>query len=86
MTVASTDQLQTVAASIAADSINLLPQLPVPRRRCRRRGGINNHQGSINGLSLRGFGTIRTLALVNGQRVVGNISTGVVDITRCRSN
>lgn len=79
VTVVGMEQLQTLAASNLADALNLLPQYSGSSTPLTTAGGINNHQGGINGLSLRGLGTIRTLVLLNGQRIVGNISTGVVD-------
>jgi len=79
MTVVGVEQLQTLAASNVADSLNTLPQFSGSSTPLSTAGGINNHQGGINGLSLRGLGTIRTLVLLNGQRMVGDISTGVVD-------
>ncbi|MGI4878993.1 MAG: TonB-dependent receptor plug domain-containing protein, partial [Janthinobacterium lividum] len=82
VTVVSVEQLQTVAASSVADALNLLPQFSGSSTPQSTAGGINNHQGGINGVSLRGLGTIRTLVLLNGQRIVGDISTGVVDVNQ----
>ena len=66
----------------AADYLNELPQFAGSTTPLSTAPGINNSQGSINGLSLRGLGAIRTLTLVNGQRVVGDISTGIVDVSQ----
>lgn len=82
MTVVGSEQLQTLAASNVADAINTLPQFTGSSTPLTTAGGINNHQGGINGLSLRGLGTIRTLVLLNGKRIVGNISTNVVDVNQ----
>lgn len=79
VTVVSIEQLRTFGSSNVADSLNTLPQFSGSSTPLSTAGGINNHQGGINGLSLRGLGTIRTLVLLNGKRIVGNISTGVVD-------
>ena len=42
---------------------------------------INGGNGAINALNLRGLGAVRTLTLLNGQRTVGSINTGVVDVS-----
>jgi len=81
LTITSVDQLQTVATSEVADYLNELPQFSGSTTPLSTAPGINNHTGSINGLSLRGLGAIRTLTLVNGQRVVGDIDTGIVDVS-----
>ena len=81
VTVTSAAQIQTQATSEAADYINELPQFAGSTTPLSTAPGINNHSGSINGLSLRGLGAIRTLTLVNGQRVVGDIDTGIVDVS-----
>jgi outer membrane receptor protein involved in Fe transport len=81
VTVTSVDQLQTSATSEAADYLNELPQFSGSTTPLSTAPGINNHSGSINGLSLRGLGANRTLTLVNGQRVVGDIDTGIVDVS-----
>ena len=82
VTVTTADQIQTVATNSAADYLNELPQFAGSTTPLSTAPGINNSQGSINGLSLRGLGAIRTLTLVNGQRVVGDISTGIVDVSQ----
>lgn len=82
VTVTTVDQIQSVATNFAADYLNTLPQFAGSTTPLSTAPGINNSQGSINGLSLRGLGAIRTLTLVNGQRVVGDISTGIVDVSQ----
>ncbi|HEU0095750.1 MAG TPA: TonB-dependent receptor plug domain-containing protein, partial [Rhizomicrobium sp.] len=82
VTVTSADQIQTGATNLAADYLNELPQFAGSTTPLSTAPGINNSQGSINGLSLRGLGAIRTLTLVNGQRVVGDIATGIVDVSQ----
>lgn len=82
VTVTSMDQIQTSATNLAADYLNTLPQFAGSTTPLSTAPGINNSQGSINGLSLRGLGAIRTLTLVDGKRVVGNISTGIVDVSQ----
>lgn len=82
VTVTSMDQIETSATSFAADYLNTLPQFAGSTTPLSTAPGINNSTGSINGLSLRGLGAIRTLTLVDGKRVVGNISTGIVDVSQ----
>jgi iron complex outermembrane receptor protein len=82
VTVTTVDQIQSGATNFAADYLNELPQFAGSTTPLSTAPGINNSQGSINGLSLRGLGAIRTLTLVNGQRVVGDISTGIVDVSQ----
>ena len=82
VTVTTVDQIQSAATNFAADYLNELPQFAGSTTPLSTAPGINNSQGSINGLSLRGLGAIRTLTLVNGQRVVGDISTGIVDVSQ----
>ena len=82
VTVTSMDDIETSATSFAADYLNTLPQFAGSTTPLSTAPGINNSQGSINGLSLRGLGAIRTLTLVDGKRVVGNISTGIVDVSQ----
>lgn len=82
VTVTSIDQIETSATNFAADYLNTLPQFAGSTTPLSTAPGINNSTGSINGLSLRGLGAIRTLTLVDGKRVVGNISTGIVDVSQ----
>lgn len=63
--------------SVTIDTlINDLPQF-VPSINQTSNNPSNGGQANIN---LRGLGTTRTLVLMNGRRVVGSNSTGVVDI------
>ena len=63
--------------SVTIDTlINDLPQF-VPSINQTSNNPSNGGQANIN---LRGLGTTRTLTLLNGRRVVGSNSTGVVDI------
>jgi len=82
VTVTSMAEIETSATNFAADYLNTLPQFAGSTTPLSTAPGINNSQGSINGLSLRGLGAIRTLTLVDGKRVVGNISTGIVDVSQ----
>jgi iron complex outermembrane recepter protein len=82
VTVTSMAEIETSATNFAADYLNTLPQFAGSTTPLSTAPGINNSQGSINGLSLRGLGAQRTLTLLDGKRVVGNISTGIVDVSQ----
>ncbi|MCA0201124.1 MAG: TonB-dependent receptor [Proteobacteria bacterium] len=81
VSVIGIEQLENQATSNLADSINQLPTLVGSSTPQGSVANTTSGQGAINGLSLRGLGTSRTLVLLNGQRTVGSILTGVVDIS-----
>ncbi|MHB1203948.1 MAG: TonB-dependent receptor domain-containing protein [Rhodospirillaceae bacterium] len=81
VSVVGIEQLQTTATSNLADAVNSLPVLSGSAT--PQTSVVNTTSGlsAINGLSLRGLGNDRTLTLLNGQRTVGSILTGSVDIS-----
>ncbi|MCC6912581.1 MAG: TonB-dependent receptor [Rhodospirillaceae bacterium] len=81
VSVIGIEQLENQATSNLADSINQLPTLVGSSTPQGSVANTTSGQGAINGLSLRGMGTSRTLVLLNGQRTVGSILTGVVDVS-----
>ncbi len=81
VSVIGIEQLENQATSNLADSINQLPTLVGSSTPQGSVANTTSGQGAINGLSLRGLGTSRTLVLLNGQRTVGSILTGVVDVS-----
>jgi len=81
VSVIGIEQLENQATSNLADSINQLPTLLGSSTPQGSVANTTSGQGAINGLSLRGFGTSRTLVLLNGQRTVGSVLTGVVDVS-----
>ncbi|MGE4063752.1 MAG: TonB-dependent receptor plug domain-containing protein [Rhodospirillaceae bacterium] len=81
VSVIGIEQLDNQATSNLADSINQLPTLVGSSTPQGSVANTTSGQGAINGLSLRGLGTSRTLVLLNGQRTVGSILTGVVDVS-----
>ncbi len=81
VSVIGIEQLDNQATANLADSINQLPTLLGSSTPQGSVANTTSGQGAINGLSLRGFGTSRTLVLLNGQRTVGSILTGVVDVS-----
>ncbi len=65
---------------------NTIAQLPSLQGSTGVTTGTNSTSSGTQGLSsfsLRGLGTIRTLTLLDGQRVVGANVTGVPDISQC---
>ncbi len=81
VSVVGIEALQTAATSNLADSINQLPTLQGSSTPSTTATTTTTGQSAINGLNLRGLGTTRTLVLLNGQRTVGSILTGVVDVS-----
>jgi iron complex outermembrane receptor protein len=81
VSVVGIEALQTAATSNLADSINQLPVLQGSSTPSTTATTTTTGQSAINGLNLRGLGTTRTLVLLNGQRTVGSILTGVVDVS-----
>jgi iron complex outermembrane receptor protein len=64
---------------------NTLVELPALQGSTGRTTSTNSTSSGIQGLSslsLRGLGTIRTLTLLDGQRVVGANVTGVTDVSQ----
>jgi iron complex outermembrane receptor protein len=81
VSVVGVEQLQNIATSNLADSINQLPSLVGSSTPSTTATTTTTGTSAINGLNLRGLGTTRTLVLLNGQRTVGSILTGVVDVS-----
>jgi iron complex outermembrane receptor protein len=81
VSVVGVEQIQTSATPNIADYVNQLPSLAGSAT--PQTSVVNTTSGlsAVNGLSLRGLGNTRTLTLLNGQRTVGSILTGVVDIS-----
>jgi iron complex outermembrane receptor protein len=81
VSVIGIENLQNIATSNLADSINQLPTLVGSSTPSTTATTTTTGTSAINGLNLRGLGTTRTLVLLNGQRTVGSILTGVVDVS-----
>jgi iron complex outermembrane receptor protein len=81
VSVVSVEEMQNTATSNLADYVNTLPSLAGSSTPQSTATLVTTGQGAINGLNLRGLGTVRTLVLLNGQRTVGGIVTGVVDVS-----
>jgi iron complex outermembrane receptor protein len=81
VSVIGVEALANTATSNLADTINQLPVLQGSTTPATTATLTTSGLGAINGLNLRGLGTSRTLVLLNGQRTVGSILTGVVDVS-----
>ena len=74
-----------LAKSAKPNLFNTLAELPALQGSTGRTTSTNSTSSGIQGLSslsLRGLGTIRTLTLLDGQRVVGANVTGVTDVSQ----
>ena len=81
VSVIGIEQLENVATSNLADSINQLPAVFNSATPQSSAANTTSGQSAINALALRGLGISRTLVLLNGQRTVGSNLTGAVDIS-----
>jgi outer membrane receptor protein involved in Fe transport len=80
LTVVGVEQVQQQATPNIADFINTLPAFSGSQTSQNTLTTTSNGSGGINSLNLRNLGAVRTLVLLDGQRSVGGILTGVVDI------
>jgi outer membrane receptor protein involved in Fe transport len=81
VSVIGVEQLDNIATSNLADSINQIPAVVNSATPQTSAANTTSGQSAINGLSLRGLGVSRTLVLLNGQRTVGSNLTGAVDVS-----
>ena len=81
VSVVGVEALQNTATSNLADTINQLPVLQGSTTPATTATLTTSGLGAVNGLNLRGLGVTRTLVLLNGQRTVGSLLTGVVDVS-----
>jgi iron complex outermembrane receptor protein len=81
VSVITIEQMQNTATSNLADYVNTLPSLAGSTTPTSTTTVVNGGNGAINALNLRGLQAVRTLVLLNGQRTVGSINTGVVDVS-----
>jgi iron complex outermembrane receptor protein len=77
VSVLGVDQLEQMATTNLADSVNRLPALSGGRSSHNFSGNVSSGTAGINTLNLRGLGANRTLVLVDGKRMVpGTLGTG----------
>ncbi|HWU02238.1 MAG TPA: TonB-dependent receptor [Novosphingobium sp.] len=83
-TVVSIAQLQQSAQPNLYDSLAQLPALQgsVGTANSRQNGGTSFGNNGVSALNLRGLGSIRTLTLLDGQRVVPSYITGIADVSQ----
>jgi len=80
LTVISTAVLEAAATSNIADQLNTMPVFAGSLTPTGGAGVPSFNTGGINSLELRNLGEQRTLILMDGQRSVSTLATGVVDI------
>lgn len=78
VTVVSTEQLQRTNPGSIPESLNTLPQFAGSRSNANANGGVASPQVG-NYLSLRNLGPIRTLTLLDGQRLPPTSYEGTTD-------
>ncbi len=80
-TTVSSEDLQQVAAPNIFNAITILPSLQGSTGAATGTFSTSSGQQGLSSFSLRGLGALRTLTLLDGQRVVGANVTGVPDIS-----
>ncbi|MFD1951825.1 TonB-dependent receptor domain-containing protein [Sphingomonas arantia] len=81
-TVIGAAQIQSNAQPNVFTTIAQLPSLQGSSGSATNTFSTSSGQQGLSSLSLRGLGTIRTLTLLDGQRVVGAYYTGVTDVSQ----
>ena len=80
LSVIDTATLERAPASNIAEYVNTLPVFAGSQQPNTAQNSISAGNAGINTLNLRGIGGARTLVLLDGQRSVGSILSGGVDI------
>jgi outer membrane receptor protein involved in Fe transport len=78
VTIVSTEQLQQTTPSNLPEALNKLPVFQGSATPTRSGDGAGNQAQNV--LSLRGFGSQRTLVLIDGHRLTPSNANGTVDI------
>lgn len=81
VTVVGSEVLQNNATSNIADALNTMPNFAGSATPQNSAVTVTSGTQAINGLNIGGLGAVRTLVLVNGQRMVGSVLTGLVDVS-----
>jgi iron complex outermembrane receptor protein len=81
LTVVGMDQINTGAREDLANYINTLPAVVGAYSPQTQSNSTNNGQTGVSSVNLRGFGTVRTLVLLDGRRGVGTAADGTIDIS-----
>ena len=80
LTVVGVEALENNATANVADYMNTMPVFSGSTSPATTQAGVSSATAGVNALNLRGLGTERTLVLLDGQRAVGSLLTGVVNI------
>ncbi len=80
-TMIGEEQIQSNAQPNIFQTITQLPSLQGSSGSTTNTFSTSSGQQGLSSFSLRGLGTIRTLTLIDGQRVVGAYYTGVTDVS-----
>ncbi|WP_240699953.1 TonB-dependent receptor plug domain-containing protein [Sphingomonas gei] len=80
-TMVGEEQIQNNAQPNIFATITQLPSLQGSSGSTTNTFSTSSGQQGLSSFSLRGLGTIRTLTLIDGQRVVGAYYTGVTDVS-----
>jgi iron complex outermembrane receptor protein len=80
VTVIGRAEIEAAAPENIADYVNTLPAVVGSQTAQSNTLSTGQGSGGVNALNLRNLGELRTLVLVDGQRSVGSLLTGVVDI------
>jgi outer membrane receptor protein involved in Fe transport len=80
VTVVGADEMAAQAPPNIADFVNTLPTFSGSLSPATTQASVSNGQAGVNALNLRNLGQVRTLVLLDGQRTVGSIITGVADV------
>lgn len=80
VSVVSADQIQATANENLGQYIIQLPALSGSTQPQTTASSAGAGGAGASSLNLRGLGTVRTLVLINGERTVGSLITGVVDV------
>ena len=80
LSVIDTATLERAPAANIAEFVNTLPVFAGSAQPNTAQNGISSGNAGVNTLNLRGIGGARTLVLLDGQRSVGSILSGGVDI------
>jgi len=82
VTVIDASAIASKAAANIADFVNELPSLTGSTSPRANISSIGNGLAGLNALNLRNLGAVRTLVLLDGQRVAASHLTGLVDINQ----
>ena len=80
LTVLGQDEIDARAPANVADFVNEIPSVVGSATPATSNLSISSGTAGVNSINLRGLGENRTLVLLDGQRSVGSIITGAVDV------